>query len=50
MNANFYLLFFTLFYLVNSLAEKDKIEKDKMYILISETAYMINLKENPIIT
>lgn len=50
MNANFYLLFFTLFYLVNSLAEKDKIEQDKMYILISETAYMINLKEDPIIT
>ena len=50
MNANFYLLFFTLFYLANSLAEKDKIEQDKMYILISETAYMINLKEDPIIT
>ena len=38
MNDNYYLLFFTLFYLANSLAEKDKIEQDKMYILISKNA------------
>ena len=50
MNANFYLLFLNLFYLVTSLTEKNRIEQDKMYILISETAYMVNLKEDPITT
>ena len=50
MNASFYLLLLTLFYFVTSLAVKNKLEQDKMYILINETAYMINLKENPITT
>ena len=50
MNANFYLLFLTLFYFVFSLAEKNLLEQDKMYIIITETAYMVNLKEDPITT
>ena len=50
MNSKFYFLFLILFYVVDSMSIKNNLDQEKMYILIGDSTYLVNLIENDVTT
>ena len=48
MKASIYILSFTLFFAVSAVSVTNKIENDKLYILIGEETFLVNLVENDV--
>ena len=48
MNSYIYILFFSLFYFINSKISNKILDNDKMYILIGEKTFLVHLFENAI--
>ncbi len=48
MYSYIYILFFSLFYFINAKISNNILDNDKMYILIGEKTFLVNLLENDI--